>query len=61
MFKQGVLEEDQEFLDFEIRDGKEQNAVLKLALAKNLAILDQQTFDNENTRDSLKIFMKSVD
>lgn len=53
-FQKGILEEDQEFLDFELRDGREQNAVLKLALAKNLAILDEQSFENENARESLR-------
>jgi hypothetical protein len=59
-FQKGILEEDQEFLDFELRDGREQNAVLKLALAKNLAILDEQTFENENSRESLRQFMKNI-
>lgn len=35
-FRKGILVEDQEFLDFELRDGKEQNASLKLGLSKNL-------------------------
>ena len=39
-FKKQILLEDQEFLDFELRDGKEQNASLKLALSSNLTILD---------------------
>lgn len=60
-FQKGILEEDQEFLDFELRDGREQNAVLKLALAKNLAILDEQTFENENARESLRQFMRSIE
>jgi hypothetical protein len=40
-FKKSILMEDQNFLDFELRDGKEQNASLKLALSKNLTILDE--------------------
>ena len=60
-FQKGILEEDQEFLDFELRDGREQNAVLKLALSKNLAILDEQSFENENARDSLRQYIKSVE
>ena len=34
---------------------------MKLALAKNLAILDEQSFENENARDSLRQFIKSVE
>ena len=60
-FQKGILEEDQEFLDFELRDGREQNAVLKLALSKNLAILDEQSFENENARDCLRQYIKSVE
>jgi hypothetical protein len=30
-------------------------------LAKNLAILDEQTFENENARESLRQFMKSIE
>lgn len=30
-----------------MRDGKEQNAVLKLALSKNLALLEDQNFEND--------------
>ena len=45
--------EDQEFLDFELRDGKEQNASLKLALSKNLTVLDDQNFENEQAQLSL--------
>jgi Fe2+ transport system protein B len=40
-FRKSVLMEDQEFLDFELRDGKEQNASLKLGLSKNLTALDE--------------------
>jgi hypothetical protein len=40
-FRKGILVEDQEFLDFELRDGKEQNAQLKLNLSKNLTQLDE--------------------
>ena len=40
-FKLRILGEDQEFLDFELRDGKEQNATLKLALSKHLSLLDE--------------------
>ena len=39
--------EDQDFLEFELRDGKEQNASLKLALSKNLTVLDEQNFEND--------------
>lgn len=46
-FRKVILVEDQEFLDFELRDGKEQNASLKLALSKNLTVLDDQNFENE--------------
>jgi hypothetical protein len=46
-FKKSILNEDQEFLDFELRDGKEQNAKLKLALSKNLTILDEQNYEND--------------
>lgn len=46
-FKKQILLEDQEFLDFELRDGKEQNASLKLALSSNLTILDDQNYENE--------------
>ena len=47
-FKKQILLDDQDFLDFELRDGKEQNASLKLALSKNLTVLDEQNIDNEN-------------
>ena len=60
-FSKNIMQEDQEFLDFELRDGREQNAVLKLALSKNLAILEEQSFENENARESLRQFLKSVE
>ena len=41
-FKKSILLDEQDFLDFELRDGKEQNGSLKLALSKNLQILDEQ-------------------
>ena len=52
-FKKNILMDDQEFLDFELRDGKEQNASLKLALSKNLTVLDDQNFENEQAQLSL--------
>lgn len=39
-FKKKVLLQDQEFLDFELRDSKEQNANLKIKLSKNLTTLE---------------------
>lgn len=39
-FKKEVLLQDQEFLDFELRDSKEQNANLKIKLSKNLTTLE---------------------
>jgi len=40
-FKKSILLDEQDFLDFELRDGKEYNGSLKLALSKNLQILDE--------------------
>jgi hypothetical protein len=50
--------EDQEFLDFELRDGKEQNASLKLGLSKNLTLLDEQNFENDQARLNLSSFVQ---
>jgi hypothetical protein len=50
--------EDQEFLDFELRDGKEQNASLKLGLSKNLTSLDEQNFENDQARLNLSSFVQ---
>ena len=52
-FKKNILLEDQDFLEFELRDGKEQNASLKLALSKNLTVLDEQNFENDQAQISL--------
>jgi len=57
-FKKEILLQDQEFLDFELRDGKEQNATLKLALSKNLTMLDDQNFTNEKAKLGLQTFIK---
>lgn len=58
-FKKSILNEDQEFLDFELRDGKEQNAKLKLALSKNLTILDEQNYENDQAKISLNQYLQS--
>ena len=39
-FQKQLMMDDAKFLDFQIRDGKEQNATLKLNLSKQLASLD---------------------
>jgi hypothetical protein len=36
-----------EFLDFQLRDSKEQNASLKLELSKHLTQIDSQHFNNQ--------------
>ena len=59
-FQLRILAEDQEFLDFELRDGKEQNATLKLALSKHLSLLDEQSFENEQARLGLQAFVENV-
>ena len=58
-FKKQILLEDQEFLDFELRDGKEQNASLKLALSSNLTILDDQNYENEQAKVSLSQYISN--
>ena len=46
-FDKQIKIEDSEFLDYELRDGKEQNATLKLNLSNHLTNLDEKNFDNE--------------
>lgn len=52
-FEKQVMIDEEKFLDFEIRDGKEQNATLKLDLSKRLAELDEQSAGNEQARQQL--------
>jgi hypothetical protein len=54
------MQDDQEFLDFELRDGLEQNTMLKLQLAKQLALLDQQSAENNEAKESLSGFIDGV-
>ena len=54
------MQDDQEFLDFELRDGLEQNTMLKLQLAKQLALLDQQSTENNEAKGSLSGFIDGV-
>jgi hypothetical protein len=49
-FEKQIMIDEEKFLDFEIRDGKEQNATLKLDLSRQLSQLDEQSADNEQAR-----------
>ena len=46
-FEKSIKIDESEFLDYELRDGKEQNATLKLNLSKHLTELDEKNYDNE--------------
>ena len=52
-FEKQIMIDEEKFLDFEIRDGKEQNATLKLDLSRQLSQLDEQSADNEQARQQL--------
>ena len=39
-FKMEILQQDHDFLDFELRNTREQNAELKVNISKNLTKLD---------------------
>ena len=49
--------DDAKFLDFELRDGKEQNIKLKLELSKSLDSLDEQNLVNGQARQQLEEFI----
>ena len=58
-YEKEVLVQDSEFLDYELRDGKEQNIQLKLNLSKELTKLDSTTVKNEQARADLENFIRS--
>ena len=41
-FKQDILLQDQDFLEFELQNSRRENADLKVQLSKNLTILEKQ-------------------
>jgi len=52
-----VMLNDADFLDFQLRDGKEQNASLKLELSRLLTKMDDQNLENESARNNLRQFI----
>jgi chromosome segregation ATPase len=56
-FEKQIRIDEAKFLDYELRDGKEQNASLKLNLSKQLTKLDEQNFENEHARQQLHQFI----
>lgn len=56
-FEKQILVDEAKFLDYELRDGKEQNAELKVKLSKQLTELEEHNATNEQARQQLHQFI----